>query len=72
MTCFYAVFNSFKDTVAKKVTPWVTRNCQANTATYEGLLEEMERLYGDPAFKAKALSNLKTMKQQYRELIMIL
>lgn len=67
MTRFYAVFNKLKDTAAKNVTPWVTRNLQANTATYEGLLEEMERLYGDPASKAKALSNLKVMKQQDRE-----
>lgn len=36
-------------------------------ATYEGLLNELGRLYDDPAAQVKALSNLKTMKQQERE-----
>lgn len=64
---FFAVFNKLKDNAAKNVTPWVTRNISTNTATYEGLLKELGRLYDDPAQEAKALNNLKSMKQQERE-----
>lgn len=67
MVQFYAVFNKLKDTAAKNVTPWVSQNLKAGTATFEGLLQEMEKLYGDPAAKTKALTNLKSMKQQERE-----
>lgn len=64
---FYAVFNKLKDNAVKNVTPWVTKNISEGTATYEGLLKELGRLYDDPAQEAKALSCLKTMKQQERE-----
>lgn len=64
---FYAIFNKLKDSAAKNVTPWVSQNIAMGNATYEGLLNELGRLYDDPAAQAKALSNLKTMKQQERE-----
>lgn len=64
---FYAVFNKLKDNAAKNVTPWVSQNMAMGKATYEGLLNELGRLYDDPAAQAKPLSNLKTMKQQERE-----
>lgn len=64
---FYAVFNKLKDNAAKNVTPWVTRNLSMGTITYEGLLEELGRLYNDPAQEAKALTNLKSMRQLEKE-----
>lgn len=64
---FYAIFNKLKDNAAKNVTPWVTKSLKDGTASYEGLLKELGRLYNDPAQQAKALCNLKTMRQQERE-----
>ena len=64
---FYAIFNKLRDNAVKNVTPWVTQNLAAGTATYEGLLTELSRLYDDPAQEAKALSKLKSMKQLERE-----
>lgn len=64
---FYAIFNKLKDNAAKNVTPWVTKSLKDGTASYEGLLKELGRLYNDPAQQAKALSNLKTMRQQELE-----
>ena len=67
LTQFYTVFNKLRDNAAKNVTPWVTRNLREGTASYEGLLEELGRLYSDPVQQAKALSRLKVMKQQEKE-----
>lgn len=64
---FFTIFNKLKGNAVKNVTPWVKQNLASNTATSEGLLKELARLYDDPAQEAKALNNLKTMKQQERE-----
>lgn len=64
---FYAIFNKLKDNAAKNVTPWASRHIADGTATYEGLLEELGRLYNDPAQQAKALSSLKSMRQREKE-----
>lgn len=67
LTRFYAVFKKLKDTAAKNVIPWVSSQLRAGAVTFKWLLEELEHLYGDPAFRAKALNSVRVMKQQDRE-----
>lgn len=46
---FYAIFNDLKGNAARNVTHWINTNLSNGTAIYEGLLEELGRLYIDQA-----------------------